>query len=87
MKNKMRILVKRIDKNDRECYPYESGWITVIVKGENLDTDSVEDFLYHNGVNMGDYHGGPGQYFQSTYFRTNNSKTRAKVHINFGYDV
>jgi hypothetical protein len=83
----MRILAKRIDKNYTECMPFDSGWVTVIVKGVDLNEDNVGEFLYHNSVNVGDYHGESGQYFQNTYWRFNASKTRARIHINYGYDV
>jgi len=83
----MKILAKRIDKDDKECYPFESGWVTVIVKGKELEEDSVGEFLYQNNVNAGDYYSGPGCYFQHTYFRTNTNRTRARIRINYGYDV
>jgi hypothetical protein len=85
--NNMKVLVKRIEKDEKECYPFESGWVTVIVGGENLNEDSVGEFLYSKGVNVGDYSGAPGQYYQHTYFRMNPNQTRAKIRINFGYDV
>jgi hypothetical protein len=85
--NDMKILAKRIDKDFKECYPFESGWVTVIVQGVDLDEDNVSEFLYQNDVNVGDCHGEAGQYFQHTYFRTNPNKTRARISINYGYDV
>ena len=85
--NDMKILAKRVDKDFEECMPFESGWVTVIVQGVDLDEESVGEFLYQNSVNVGNYSGEAGQYFQHTYFRTNLNKTRARIRINYGYDV
>ena len=82
----MEIVTKRIKKYDR-YEPCDSGMVTIIVKGDNLDPDEVAEFLYNNNINVGNVCGDVGQYFQHSYWKMNPNKTRMRFHINFGYDV